>query len=163
MVIFHSYVSLPEGIPFDVPNPLLKVDMLCFQNAINACVFVGPFQERLAVFCAVKISSPWVRRLSILNTHVEQWPKPTNLTCVFRKTGDFPTFMWVFWRVEASRENLLFFFRNPFSWDAKLHKLPMHFPYMRKESRKPRWARRSCIQHICASASWAYVFFANHP
>jgi hypothetical protein len=71
--------------------------------------------------------------------------------------------MWVFWRVEASRENLLFFFRNPFSWDAKLHKLPMHFPYMRKESRKPRWARRSCIQHICASASWAYVFFANHP
>ena len=87
MVIFHSYVSLPEGIPFDVPNPLLKVDMLCFQNAINACVFVGPFQERLAVFCAVKITSPWVRRLSILNTHVEQWPKPTNLTCFFQENG----------------------------------------------------------------------------
>ena len=163
MVIFHSYVSLPEGIPFDVPNPLLKVDMLCFQNAINACVFVGPFQERLAVFCAVKITSPWVRRLSILNTHVEQWPKPTNLTCFFQENGWFSNFYVGFLESRSITWKLVVFFRNPFSWDAKLHKLPMHFPYMRKESRKPRWARRSCIQHICASASWAYVFFANHP
>ena len=39
-----------------------------------------------------------------------QWPKPTNLTCFFRKTGDFPTFMWVFWREEEAFQDFMVFF-----------------------------------------------------
>ena len=56
-----------------------------------------------------------------------QWPKPTNLTCFFRKTGDFPTFMWVFWREEEAFQDFIVnwsfvrHFLAPFSGSKKYH------------------------------------------
>ena len=122
-------------------QPIIEGWHVMFPEPHERMCFCWPIPGEIGSFLCHKNHQPVGPKALILNIHVEQWPKPTNLTCFFQENGWFSNFYVGFLESRSITWKLGVFFPEPLFMRRQVayasYALPLHEKRIKKATVSP--------------------------